>query len=61
MQESTMRLRLMLAVAALAVVVGGGVAIAAHAPEIDPATVPTGSSSRTTVSPISRSRRLRGR
>ena len=42
MQESTMRLRLMLAVAALAVVVGGGVAIAAHAPEIDPATVPTG-------------------
>ena len=42
MQESTMRLRLMLAVAALTVVVGGGVAIAAHAPEIDPATVPTG-------------------
>jgi hypothetical protein len=42
MQESTMRLRLMLAVAALAVVVGGGVAIASHAPEIDPATVPTG-------------------
>ena len=42
MHESTMRLRLMLAVAALAVVVGGGVAIAAHAPEIDPETVPTG-------------------
>lgn len=37
-----MRLKVMLVVAGAAVVVGAGVAIAAHAPEIDPATVPTG-------------------
>ena len=61
MQESTMRLRLMLAVAALAVVVGGGVAIAAHAPEIDPATVPTGFFVAHNRVADFRSRRLRGR
>ena len=37
-----MRLRIMVAAVGGAVVVGVGVAIAAHAPEIDPATVPTG-------------------
>jgi quercetin dioxygenase-like cupin family protein len=37
-----MRLKLTLAAAGAAVVVGAGVAIAAHVPEIDPATVPTG-------------------
>jgi quercetin dioxygenase-like cupin family protein len=37
-----MRLKLTLAVACVAVVLGAGVAIASHAPEIDPATVPTG-------------------
>jgi len=37
-----MRLKVLLATAGGAVVVGVGAAIAAHAPEIDPATVPTG-------------------
>ena len=37
-----MRLKLTLVVAGAAVVVGAGAAIASHAPEIDPATVPTG-------------------
>ena len=37
-----MRVKVMLAVAGAAVVVGVGGAIATHVPEIDPATVPTG-------------------
>ena len=37
-----MRLKLALVIAGGVVVLGAGVAIAAHAPEIDPATVPTG-------------------
>jgi quercetin dioxygenase-like cupin family protein len=37
-----MRLELVAVVASGVVVLGAGVAIAAHAPEIDPATVPTG-------------------
>ena len=37
-----MRLNVILAVAGGAIVVGAGAAIASHAPEIDPATVPTG-------------------
>jgi hypothetical protein len=37
-----MRLKSILAIATAAAVVGAGVAIASHAPEIDPATVPTG-------------------
>lgn len=37
-----MRFRVMVAAAGGAVVVGVGAAIAAHAPEVDPATVPTG-------------------
>jgi len=37
-----MRLKIVLATAGTVVVVGSGVAIASHAPEIDPATVPTG-------------------
>jgi quercetin dioxygenase-like cupin family protein len=37
-----MRLKLAAALVAAAVILGGGAAIAAHAPEIDPATVPTG-------------------
>jgi quercetin dioxygenase-like cupin family protein len=37
-----MRLKIVLATACTVVVVGSGVAIASHAPEIDPATVPTG-------------------
>jgi quercetin dioxygenase-like cupin family protein len=37
-----MRLKVILAVTGGAVVVGAGAAIASHAPEIDPATVPTG-------------------
>jgi quercetin dioxygenase-like cupin family protein len=37
-----MRLKLVAVVASGVVVLGAGVAIAAHAPEIDPATVPTG-------------------
>jgi quercetin dioxygenase-like cupin family protein len=37
-----MRTKVVLAVAGAAVVVGAGAAIASHAPEIDPATVPTG-------------------
>ena len=40
-----MRLRVMLAAVGGAVVVGVGAAIAARAPEIDPATVPTGGGS----------------
>lgn len=37
-----MRLKLTVALAGAAVVIGAGAAIAAHVPEIDPATVPTG-------------------
>ena len=37
-----MRVKVILAVVGAAVVVGAGGAIASHAPEIDPATVPTG-------------------
>ena len=37
-----MRLKVVLILASLAIVPGAGIAIAAHAPEIDPATVPTG-------------------
>jgi hypothetical protein len=54
--RSKMRLRVVVAAVSGAVVVGVGVMFAAHVPEIDPATVPTGCSSRTTTSRTFRSR-----
>jgi hypothetical protein len=41
-KEAKMRLRVVVAAVSGVVVVGVGAALAAHAPEIDPATVPTG-------------------
>lgn len=55
-----MRLKVILAITSAAIIVGAGTAIAAHAPEIDPATGQQGSSSRTTPSRTSRSRRSLG-
>jgi hypothetical protein len=42
LQRSKVPLRVVAALAGVTVIVGAGVAIAAHVPQVDPATVPTG-------------------